>query len=53
MDPDNVICVYCKRNAEVMASADRTVVICRNCGIAMELETYKELFDKLIFRNSK
>ena len=49
MDHDNVICVYCKRKAEVMASAGRTVVICRYCGTAIGLETYRELFDKLIY----
>lgn len=53
MDPDSIICVYCKRKAEVMASADRTAVICRYCGIAIGLETYKELFDELIYKIHK
>ena len=48
MDRDKIICVYCTREAEVMTSNDKTVVICRECGTAIELETYKELFDNLI-----
>jgi len=33
-----------------MASNNKTAVVCRNCGTAIELETYKELFDDLIFK---
>lgn len=53
MDPGDIICVYCKRTAEVMASADKTVVICRYCGTAIGLETYRELFDRLIYGTNK
>ena len=48
MDRD-IICVYCKRNVELIRSYDKTAVICSNCGIAIELETYKELFDNKIY----
>jgi hypothetical protein len=47
--PNKIICVYCKRNAQLMASNNKTVVTCQECGIAIELETYKELFDDLIY----
>ncbi len=50
MDHNKIICVYCKKNAELMASNNKTAVVCRNCGTAIELETYKELFDDLIFK---
>lgn len=36
-----------------MASADKTVVICRYCGTAIGLETYRELFDRLIYGTNK
>ena len=45
MDQDKIRCVYCKRNAELIRSNNKTAVICSQCGIAIELETYKELFD--------
>jgi hypothetical protein len=32
-----------------MASNMRTAVVCRECGTAMDLETYKELFDDMIY----
>lgn len=32
-----------------MASNMKTVVVCRECGTAIDLETYKELFDDIIF----
>ena len=32
-----------------MSSNMKTVVVCRECGTAMDLETYKELFDDFIF----
>jgi len=51
MDIDKIICVYCKRKAELMASNNKTAVVCRECGTAIEIETYKELFDDLIFEN--
>jgi peptide subunit release factor 1 (eRF1) len=47
--PDKIKCAYCKKDAELMASNNRTAVICRECGIAVDLETYKELFDDLIY----
>ncbi len=50
MDHNKIICVYCKKNAELMASNNKTAVVCRDCGTAIELETYKELFDDLIFK---
>ena len=46
---EKIICVYCKRNAELMATNNKTAVICRECGIAVDFETYKELFDDLIY----
>ena len=49
MDYDKILCVYCKKNAELIRSNDKTAVICTNCGIAIELETYKELFDNRIY----
>lgn len=49
MIQDKIICVYCKRNAELMATNNKTAVICRECGTAIDLETYKELFDELIY----
>jgi len=45
MDQDQVRCVYCKQNAELIRSNNKTAVICSRCGIAIELETYRELFD--------
>ena len=45
----DIICVYCKRNVELIKSYDKTAVICSNCGIAIELEAYKELFDDKIY----
>lgn len=48
MEHDNVLCAYCNRNAALMRSNDKTIVICTNCGIAIELETYRELFDNSI-----
>ena len=53
MDHDKIICVYCKKNAELMASNDRTIVMCGECGTAIELETYKELFDNLVHGESE
>jgi len=50
VDHNKIICVYCKKNAELMASNNKTAVVCRDCGTAIELETYKELFDDLIFK---
>jgi hypothetical protein len=49
MDHDKIICVYCKRNAELIANNNTTAVICRYCGTAIELETYKEMFDGLVY----
>ena len=49
MNHDKIICVYCKRDAELMASNNKTAVICRECGVAIDIETYKELFDELIY----
>ena len=49
MNQNEVICAYCKKRAELMASNMRTIVICRECGTAIDLETYKELFDDLIY----
>jgi hypothetical protein len=48
MEHDKIICVYCKKNAKLITSNNNTAVICTNCGIAIELETYKELFDNRI-----
>ena len=48
MIQDKIICVYCKKRAELMANNDRTIVICRDCGTAIEFETYKELFDSVV-----
>ena len=48
MDREKIVCVYCKRDAELMTSDNRTVVICSLCGVAIELETYKELFDNRV-----
>jgi hypothetical protein len=53
MDHDKIICVYCKREAEMMASNDTTVVIRGECGTALELETYEEFFDNRIPGNLK
>ena len=50
MDHNKIICVYCKKNAALMANNNKTAVVCRDCGTAIELETYKELFDDLIFK---
>jgi transcription initiation factor TFIIIB Brf1 subunit/transcription initiation factor TFIIB len=50
MDHDKIICVYCKKNAELIKSNNNTAVICANCGIAIELETYKELFNNRIYK---
>ncbi|MCG6909986.1 MAG: hypothetical protein LJE94_07675 [Deltaproteobacteria bacterium] len=50
MNRNEIICVYCKRNVELMATNNKTVVVCRECGTAIELESYKELFDDLIYR---
>ena len=49
MNQDKIICVYCRRKAELMASNMKTTVVCRYCGTAVDLETYKELFDNLIY----
>ncbi len=49
LNQSDIICVYCKKKAELMASNMRTVVICRECGTAIDLETYKELFDDMIY----
>jgi len=49
MDQDKVRCVYCKQNAELIRSNNKTAVICSRCGIAIELETYRELFDNYIY----
>ena len=46
---NEIICVYCKRKAELMASNMKTTVVCRECGTAIDLKTYKELFDDMIF----
>jgi len=51
MDHDKIICVYCKKDAELIKSNENTAVICTNCGIAIELGTYKELFDNRIYKN--
>lgn len=48
---DGIICVYCKKKAELMKSDLKTVVICSRCGIAIDLKTYKELFDNLVWKN--
>jgi hypothetical protein len=48
MEHDKVLCAYCNRDAALMRSNDKTIVICTNCGIAVELETYRELFDDSI-----
>ena len=48
MIQDEIVCVYCKKRAELMANAGRTVVICRECGTAIEFGTYKELFDGFV-----
>jgi hypothetical protein len=53
MDHNKIICVYCKRNAELITSDNTTTVICSYCGIAIELQTYKELFDNWIFEMTK
>lgn len=53
MEPDKVLCAYCHRNASLMRSNDKTIVICSNCGIAIELETYKELFDNRVYKIHK
>ena len=49
LNQNEVICVYCKRKAELMSSNLKTVVMCRECGIAVDLETYLELFDDMIY----
>ena len=49
LNQNEIICVYCKRKAELMASNMKTAVVCRECGTAIDLETYKELFDDMIF----
>jgi len=46
---NEIICVYCKRKAELMSSNMKTVAVCRECGTAMDLEMYKELFDDMIY----
>ena len=48
MEHDKVRCAYCNRDAALMRSHDKTIVICTNCGISIELETYRELFDTSI-----
>ena len=32
-----------------MSSNMRTVVVCKECGTAIDIVTYKELFDDMIF----
>ena len=49
LNQNEIICVYCKRKAELMASNMRTAVVCREFGTDMDLETYKELFDDMIY----
>lgn len=49
LNQNEIICVYCKRKAELMSSNMRTVVVCKECGTAMDLETYNELFDDMIY----
>ena len=49
LNQNEIICVYCRKKAELMSSNMKTVVICRECGTAMDFETYKELFDDMIF----
>lgn len=49
LNQNEIICVYCKRKAELMSSNMKTVVVCRECGTAIGLETYKELFDGMIY----
>jgi len=44
MEHDKIICVYCDKNAKRITSNNNTAVIFTNCGIAIELGTYKELF---------
>jgi hypothetical protein len=53
MDHNKIICVYCKRNAELMTSNNTTTVICSHCGTATGLETYKELFDNWVYEKTK
>lgn len=53
MDQNRIICVYCKKNAELIKSNNRTAIICTHCGIAVEAETYKELFDTRIYNSEK
>jgi len=52
MNKNKIICVYCKKPAELI-SGNNTAVYCPSCGFAMELETYKELFDRLIYQFPK
>lgn len=49
LNQNEIICVYCKRKTELMSSNMKTVVVCRECGTATDLEMYKELFDDLIY----
>ena len=49
LNQNEIICVYCKRKANLMASNMKTAVVCSECGTAIDLETYKELFDDLIY----
>jgi transcription elongation factor Elf1 len=50
MDQLKIVCVYCKKNAELMTSNNTTTVICSHCGTAIEFETYKELFDNWVYK---
>lgn len=48
MEHDKILCAYCHNATALMRSNDKTIVVCSNCGIAIELETYRELFDNLV-----
>jgi len=53
MNQNKIICVYCKRNAEVMTYNNATTVICSKCGTVTELEIYKGLFADWVYKMTK
>ena len=53
MNQNKIVCVTCKRNAELMTSNNTTTVICSQCCTAIELDTYRELFENWVNEMTK
>jgi len=53
MNQNKIVCVTCKRNAELMTINNTTTVICSQCCTAIELDTYRELFENWVNEMTK